>query len=152
MFIFAAIYVVILVALSVTLFVIERPISAAVFLALAVPFALLVFRYGSTVSFTEEGVVLRFCGIERKKIRWKDLKDVCVCGARVMNRLNKERCGTIYFIFSEKHIPENKLFDMMLKWPPKGKIYLKFTKDRLLEIQMHWQKPVQKFNIGSLDI
>ena len=152
MFIFGLSYFAVLAAVSIALFTIERPLSAAIFLAIALGFAFIVFRYGSVVEFGEDGVTLRFLGITRRSIRWKDLKDVCVCGTKVLNRMNKERTGTIYMIFSEKHIPENRLMDMMLRWPPKGKIYLKFTRDRFLALQMHWSKPVQKFNIGSLDI
>ncbi|MBR6085781.1 MAG: hypothetical protein IKP61_09255 [Spirochaetales bacterium] len=152
MFIVGVSYFVVLVAVSIALLTISRPVSALIFFLIALPFVLLAFRYGSTVTFDENGVNLRFLGIKRNQIRWKDLKDVCVCGTRVLNRINRNKCGTIYMIFTDKHIPENKLLDMMLKWPPKGKIYLKFTKDRLLEVQMHWSRPVQKFNIGSLDI
>ncbi len=152
MFVFGLTYAVLLAALSITLFIISRPVSGILFLALAFPFGFIVFRYGSTVAMEDEAVTLRFLGIVRRRIRWKDLKDVCVCGTKVLNRLNKERCGTVYMIFSDKHIPENRLLDMMLRFPPKGKIYLKFTKDRLMELQMHWSRPVQKFNIGSLDI
>ena len=152
MFIFALSYVLVLVAVSITLLTISRPVSALIFFAIAVPFGLLVFRYGSIVTMEDDAVVLKFLGIRRRQIRWKDLKDVCVCGTKVLNRMNKEKTGTIYMIFSDKHIPEKQLMEMMLKWPPKGKIYLKFTKDRLLEMQLHWSRPVQKFNIGSLDI
>jgi len=152
MFIFGLSYFAVLAAVAIALFTIDRPVSAAIFLAIALGFGFIIFRYGSTVEFGEDGVTLRFLGITRRNVRWKDLKDVCVCGTKVLNRMNRERTGTIYMIFSDKHIPENKLMDMMLKWPPKGKIYLKFTRDRLLALQMHWSKPVQKFNIGSLDI
>lgn len=152
MFIFGLSYFVVLVAVAIALFTISRPGSAAIFLALALSFGFIGFRYGSTVEFGDDGVTLKFLGITRRSIRWKDLKDVCVCGTKVLNRMNKERTGTIYMIFSDKHIPENRLMDMMLRWPPKGKIYLKFTRDRFLSLQMHWSKPVQKFNIGSLDI
>lgn len=152
MFMIGLSYFVVLVAVSIALLTISRPVSALVFFLLSLPFALLIVRYGSTVTIDDSGVTLKFLVISRRQIRWKDLKDVCVCGTKVLNRMNKEKTGTIYMIFSDKHIPEKQLMDMMLKWPPKGKIYLKFTKDRLLEVQMHWSRPVQKFNIGSLDI
>ena len=152
MFILGLSYFLVLVAVSIALLTISRPVSALIFFLVSLPFLFLVFRYGSTVMIDDYGVSLKFLGIKRKQIRWKDLKDVCVCGTRVLNRMNRNKCGTLYMIFTDKHIPENKLLDMMLKWPPKGKIYMKFTKDRLLEVQMHWSRPVQKFNIGSLDI
>ena len=63
MFIFGLSYFVVLVAVAIALFTISRPGSAAIFLALALSFGFIGFRYGSTVEFGDDGVTLKFLGI-----------------------------------------------------------------------------------------
>ena len=55
MFIFGLSYFVVLVAVAISLFTISRPGSAAIFLALALSFGFIGFRYGSTVEFGADG-------------------------------------------------------------------------------------------------
>ena len=92
------------------------------------------------------GVVLEF------RATWNEIAEVDVIGSKVLNRNNTKKCGTLYLIFSPEKLDDDKRFDMMIKWPPKDKIYLKFTKDRLMDLQWFYSKPVEKYNIGMLDI
>lgn len=152
MFVFAVVYIVLLVAVSIALVTIERYGSAVVFALISLPFFLIAFRYGSVVKVGKDGVSLSFLGIKRRFISWKNMAEVDVIGSKVLNRNNTKKCGTLYLIFSPEKLDDEKRFDMMLKWPPKDKIYLKFTKDRLMDLQWFYSNPVEKYNIGMLDI
>lgn len=149
---FAFIYIALLLALGVTLIMIGRLGSALIFIILALPFFIVVHRYGSVVSIGKDGIKLSFLHHVYRHFTWEEIEEIDVAGVKVLNRLNPNKCGTIYFIFSKEALDDEKRFDMMLKWPPKDKIYLKFNKDKLMDLQWFYSKPVERYNIGMLDI
>ncbi len=152
MFVFALCYIGILIPIAIVLFDMGRYLSSVVFAVLSIPFCIILFRYGSMVRVGNEGVFLSFLGVERKSMSWDEIVEVDVIGSRVLNRFNTKKCGTLYLVFSLEKLDDTKRFQMMLKWPPKDKIYVKFTKERLMEIQWYYASPVEKYNIGMLDI
>ncbi len=141
-----------LVTIAVTLVIMSRPVSAVIFFLLSLPFFLLIYRYGSTVGITEEGISLSFLKKERMKMRWDEIGEIAVCGQKIFNSGNKKKCGTLYIIVSRERLDDSKRFDMMLKWPPKERIYFRFSKEGLFNIQLHYTTPIEKYNIGMLDI
>lgn len=148
---FALVYFIFLMTIGSTLFYMGRIVSAIVFILIAIPFLYLIYQYGSVVSISRSGISLRFLWIKRREISWEDVAELDVIGSKVLTR-NKKKCGTLYFIFSEEELDDAHRFDMMLNWPPKDKIYFKFTKERLLNIQWFYNRPVNKYNVGMLDI
>lgn len=44
---------------------------------------------------------------------------------------------------------ESQLFEMMLKFPPKDKIVLKYKKERLYTLRAHFKYRITKYNTGS---
>lgn len=141
-----------LVTIAVTLVVMARPVSAIIFFLLSLPFFLLIYRYGSTVCITEEGISLSFLGKERKSMKWDEIGEIAVCGQKIFNAGNKKKTGTLYIIVSREQLDDGERFDMMLKWPPRERIYFRFSREGLFEIQLHYTTPVEKYNIGMLDI
>ena len=152
MFVLSIVYSVFLVTISVTLAVMARPLSAVIFFLIALPFFFLTYRYGSTVRITDEGISLCFLKKERMKMKWNEIGEITVCGQKIFNAGNKKKCGTLYIIISREKLDDDKRFNMMLKWPPRDRIYFRFSKEGLFNIQLHYTTPVEKYNIGMLDI
>ena len=152
MFVFAFCYIGFLILIAIVLLDMGRYLSSVVFALLSIPFCVILFRYGSVVKVDNGGISLSFLGIERKNLAWDEIVEVDVIGSRVLNRFNTKKCGTLYLVFSLEKLDDTKRFQMMLKWPPKDKIYMKFTKERLMDIQWYYVSPVEKYNIGMLDI
>lgn len=149
---FSLVYVGFLLAIGISLFTIERPLSGVIFSLLSLPFLVMTFRYGSVVRFDDEKLELYFLFWKRREMKWSDVKEVTVAGSKVLNRNNPKKCGTIYMVFSSEEMDDEERFQMMFAWPPKDKIYIKFTKELLYSIQWHYSKPVARYNIGMLDI
>ena len=149
---FGLVYFIFLFAVSISLLSIGREFSALVFLLLALQFPAISCRYRSRVRIGKDGIELKFLFFRRRYLPWEEVKEVLVAGTRVMNRGNTKKCGTLYLIFSPKEMNDDERFQTMLKWPPKDKIYLKFTKDRLMDAQWFYSAPVSRYNIGMLDI
>ena len=58
----------------------------------------------------------------------------------------------MYFVFSPQTMDEDERFQTMLELPPKDKIYLKFTKDRLMDHLWFYSSLVARYNVGMVDI
>ncbi|MGN1164106.1 MAG: hypothetical protein ACI4S4_04770, partial [Candidatus Ornithospirochaeta sp.] len=132
---FALVYFAFLSAVSIALASIGRYFSAVVFGILALLFLAMGFRYGSVVRVGKGGVELKFLWMRRRFLLWSEVAEVLVAGTKVMNRGNTKKCGTLYMVFSPVEMDDDERFQTMLHWPPKDKIFLKFTKDRLMDIQ-----------------
>lgn len=146
-------YALFLLAVGITLFHIERLLAGVIFSVLSIPFIYLSFLNGSVVSITSDYIVLKFLGLERYKMKWTDIAEVDVMGLRLFNQgKDKKKCGSLYLVFSSKHMDDDMRFKLIMNWPPKNEIYLRFTKERLFYIQSYWIEPVQKYNVGMLDI
>lgn len=152
LFALGIVYSAFLLTIAVTLAVMKRPLSAVIFFLLSLPFFFLMYRYGSTVCITDEGISLSFLGKERMKMKWDEIGEIAVCGQKIFNAGNKKKTGTLYIIVSREKLDDERRFDMMLKWPPKERIYFRFSREGLFDIQLHYTTPVEKYNIGMLDI
>ena len=152
LFAFGLIYFVFLTAIAMALLTIGRYFSAIVFALLGLPFLVVAFRYGSLVKVGKDGVELSFLWIKRRSFTWDEINEVLVAGTKVLNRGNEKKCGTLYMIFSKEQMEDEERFQTMLNWPPKDKIYVKFTKDRLMDIQWFYSAPIARYNVGMLDI
>lgn len=152
MTVLSVVYAVFLIVIAAVTLYIRRYVSSIIFLLISLPFFFLIYRYGSRVYINNEGVTLKFLNKERKRITWEETKEISVCGQRVLNHLNKKKCGTLYITLSTEKMNDDERFEMMLKWPPRDKIYFKFSKEALFNIQLHYTTPVEKYNIGMLDI
>lgn len=130
--------------------IINRPGSAVIFFIIALLFILLSITYGTRISITEAGISSSIFGKVKKSISWDKIEEVNVAGTHLFNLGNKNNPGTIYIIFSEEKLSDDQLFAVLLRWPPKKRIYLKYTKERLDMIQFYWSNKIRSYNIGKL--
>ena len=66
-------------------------------------------------------------------MRWEDIREIGVCGLKISLK-NRERRGqrhpgTLFLYVSPEELDEDGRFGMILKWPPKDKIYLKYERN-----------------------
>lgn len=130
--------------------IINRPGSAVIFFAVALLFFLLSLTYGTKISITEQGISSSILGKVKKFISWDNIAEVCVAGTHILNTTNKNNTGTIYILFSEEKLSDEQLFAILLRWPPKNRIYLKYSKERYDLIQFYWSNTIRSYNIGKL--
>lgn len=149
----AAITTVIVTAvIAVCLLSIKRPVSALVFFFISLIFTKVSLTTGAKITINPEGVSRSVFGKVTKSFAWDQISEVGVAGSRIFAKGNKEKNGTLYIYFSQVPLTDQERFQMMLKWPPKDKIYLEHDKYRMDFIQTMYGKKVQKYNTGSLKI
>ena len=73
-------------------------------------------------------------------------------GSKILNKGNPNKTGTVYIYFSPTALDDNERFDMMLKWPPKDKLYLRYSEARLNFIKTGCGMDIVGYNIGKLKI
>lgn len=125
-------------------------IAALVFFIVAVIYFIVGINYFSFVSFDKNGVTLSVLGIKRRFFTWNEIAEAGVAGSKIFNKEKKKKTGTLYLYFSKEKMTENERFDMMLKFPPKDKIYLCYTEKRLKDIRWFFDGKLAYFNIGDM--
>ena len=135
-----------------SLLYIRRPVSALVFFAIALLFFKVSFTAGAIITINPNGITRSVLGKVRNTFTCVEISEVGVAGSRIFNKGNKEKSGTLYIYFSKTPMTDEERFQMMLKWPPKDKIYLEHDKYRMDFIQTMYGKKVQTYNTGSLKI
>ena len=131
---------------------IRRPVSALVFFVIALLFFKVSLTAGAIITINPNGINRSVLGKVRNTFTWDEISEVGVAGSRIFNKGNKEKSGTLYIYFSKTPMTDEERFQMMLKWPPKDKIYLEHDKYRMDFIQTMYGKKVQTYNTGSLKI
>ncbi|MGB8451005.1 MAG: hypothetical protein WCD89_01610 [Anaerocolumna sp.] len=119
-------------------------------MVIAFLFILLSLTYGTKITITEKGISSTILGKVKKSISWDKIAEISVAGTHILNPTNKNNTGTIYIIFSEEKLSDEQLFSILLKWPPKKRIYLKYSKEKLDMIQFYWSNQIHSYNIGKL--
>lgn len=127
-------------------------VASVIFAVIAAVYFIVGINYFSFVSFSEHGVLLSFLGIKRRFFTWDEISEAGVAGSKLFNKDNKKKVGTLYLYFSKEKMTENERFNMMLKFPPKNKIYLCYTEKRLKAIRWFFDGKLAYFNIGDLEV
>ena len=135
--------------IGITLIFIGRYFSAAVFIIIGAIFSYFTFETGAMIAVDQEGVRKSFLGKELLYLKWSDIAEVGVAGSNILNKGNEKRTGALYIYFSGSAMDDDERFNMMLKWPPKDKIYLRYDKDRYDFIQSIYGKKINKYNTGD---
>ena len=138
--------------LAVTLMGLRRPVSALVFLVIAVVFGRIALETGAWIVVNPDGVSRRLFGRTAMSMTWDEMGEVGVAGARIFNKGNPDKTGTLYIYFSRTPMTEEERFSMMLSWPPKDKLYLQHDKYRMDFIQSIYGRKIQKFNTGKVKV
>lgn len=136
--------------LATTMLYIGRAWSGAIFFLISLPFLWYIFIYGSTLTIDDDGVHLSFLGRRRQAIRWEDVAQLGIAGKKVFNGRNPKKTGSLYIYFSQKELSDDDCFQMMLKWPQAGVVFVQFSHDHLRRIQAFYSGTVKRYNTGKL--
>jgi len=134
----------------ISLIIIHRLGSAAVFLLVGLLFVKPMLTYAASVCVDQEGIR---CFLPRKALKtftWDEIEEVGVAGTKLFTRKDSGNTGSLYIYVSKTAFTDEDRFDMMLHWPPKDLIYLTYSKQRLDEIQMRFSRKIQTYNAGEL--
>ena len=106
-------------------------------------------RYCSVLLTDENGVQKSTFGFKSKVLPWTEITDVCVCGTRLFKSSKSDNVGSLYLVFSTEKMDDDKLFEMMLKWPPRDKYYMLYNECRLTNVQSYYYGKISTYNIGD---
>ena len=81
--------------LAVTLMGLRRPVSALVFLVIAVVFGRIALETGAWIVVNPDGVSRRLFGRTTMSMTWDEMGEVGVAGARIFNKGNPDKTGTL---------------------------------------------------------
>lgn len=118
--------------------------------AVAVLFAALFIRYGSALTINETGIALQFLWLQRRFVPWSEIREVGIIGENVFNRGKRKKTGTLYLYFSPEKLDDKARFTLGMEWPPRQMLYLRYTEDRLAQIQSYWSDEIALYNVGDL--
>ena len=129
-----------------------RIVSALIFFLIGIVFLAVAARNGIVVDIQPEGVYRRFLGHQISFLSWDKVQEVGVCGIQPFHPKNENKVGTLYIYISEEKLDDKKRFDMVLQWPPRGKVYMVNDQDRLNIVQLRWSRKIHCFNTGEFHI
>ena len=129
-----------------------RFLSALVFLAIALLFFKIALDAGAKISVGKDGVSRRLLGKTTHAFKWEEIAETGAAGSKILNKGNPNKTGTVYIYFSPMALDDNERFDMMLKWPPKDNLYLRYSEARLNFIKTVCGMDIVGYNIGKLKI
>ena len=131
-------------------------LPAAVFLAVAVLFGFVLVRYGSVLYIDDEKLELKFLGLSRKAMPWSQVREVGLIGENVFNGGGsapggkKKKTGDKYLYFSPVKLDADERFRMIVKWPPKDKLYAEYSEKLLAYAMTIWGKELEAYNVEDL--
>ena len=137
----------------VTLIIIHRFGSAAVFFLIGLLFINPLLAYGARIAVEPTGIRYLLLWKTIRFFRWEEIAEVGIAGTRVLRKKDSKNLGTLYIYISKTALTEDERFDMMLNWPPKkDTLFLTYSKQRLDAIQMLFSNKIQTFNAGDIRI
>ena len=132
------------------MFFISRPFASIPFLLIAVIFAIVASRMGSSVTVSDECVHARRPLSKDITVDWNDVKELRVVGTNVFSKAKKQKTGSLYILVSQKELTDDECFDITLRWPPKDMIYLSYNTDRINTLQAHFSSKVKTYHTGDI--
>ncbi|MDK2968053.1 MULTISPECIES: hypothetical protein [Lacrimispora] len=136
----------------ISLIIIHRFGSAAVFFLIGLIFIKPVFTYAAFVSVDQTGIRLFLPWKTLQCFTWSEIAEVGVAGTRLFTKKESKNAGSLYIYISKTTLTDDDRFDMMLHWPPKNQIFLTYSKQRLDEIQMRFSNKIQTYNAGDIHL
>lgn len=106
-------------------------------------------KYGAIIEFDSEGVLRTTAFFFKTRWLWSEIAEVGVCGTKVFNNHNKNKVGTLYFYISKDEMDDDDRFAMLLKWPARDKLFVKYSSKCLVALQLGWRSKITKYNIGN---
>ncbi len=129
-----------------------RYVSAAIFFLIGLLFLAVAVGNGIVVSVEPEGLARSVLGRRVNLLPWEQIRELGVCGTKPFHAEKTDRVGTLYIYAASEHLTDKERFDMVLRWPPKDKVYLLYSEERLTAIQLRWSGKITLYNSGSLRI
>lgn len=139
-------------AIAVICIILGRYLSALVFAVITLVFLKMTLDAGARLSVGQTGITRRLFGKITHQISWEELSEVGIAGSKVFNKGNPAKTGTVYIYFSKEPMDDQERFNMMLKWPPKDKLYLSYNRSRLDFVKTVSGKEITGYNIGKLKV
>lgn len=133
-----------------SLIILSRLGSAAVFFLIGLLFVKPVLTYAASVRVDQAGVRSFLPWKTLQSYTWDEVGEVGVAGTKLFTRKDSKNTGSLYIYISKTALTDEDRFDMMLHWPPKDRVYLTYSKQRLDEIQMRFSNRIQTYNAGDL--
>ncbi len=152
--IFHAVTAVILLIFALAFISIDVWIAAGICIAGFIICFILALINGRLVRFSDEGVELKLFSFTRLKFTWDEIAEAGVIGTKVF-RMSIDKTnyvGSRYIYFSRVSMTDDERFQMALKWPPKDKIYIRFSKKRIQAVIDYWGEEFTAYNAGHIDI
>ena len=135
--------------ISISMIIIQRMGSAAVFFFIGLLFLKPIITYGAIITVEPSGIRCSILSKTLKSFSWDEIAEVGIAGTKIFNKKDSKRAGTLYIYISKESLTEEGRFDMMLDWPPKDIIFLTYSKQRLDAIQMIFSSKIQTYNTGD---
>lgn len=138
--------------LAVTMIYLDRFMAALCFVGFFLIFLGIAAFYGAVVSVGPEGVCKILFGAMRKNIPWENIVEIGVCGTSISGIKSIQRKGASYIYVSPEELDDAARFEMIVKWPPKGKIILAYNRVRMAAVQQWWSRELVSYNTGDLQV
>lgn len=135
--------------IAITLLTMSAYKAAVIFFFIGLLFLPAAWLNGSIVSITDKNVYVHRLGHRGLSLEWNQVAEVGVAGSKIFNRRDKKKTGTLYIYLSPTHMSEEERFDMMLRFPPKEKIYLAYSEKRFEAIRHRWNDSIETWNTGE---
>lgn len=123
--------------------------AAPVFLGVTVIFGYLFYKNASIITVTSDFISQSFLGMKRKKVNWSEIRELGLIGENVFSKKEKTT-GEKYIYFSPVEMNKDERFQMIVKWPPKDKLYMQYSKNALEYTQAIWGKELRTYNVKDL--
>lgn len=136
--------------LGISLITTGRYGSAVFFFIICLLFLPIIRIYGTTITIDEEGINSSFLKKPILQMKWNEIQEIGVAGSKLFNNRGGEKPGTVYIYVSKTLMTEEERFDMMLKFPPKDKIYFEYSKQAIFAVQMRFSSKIQTYNSGDI--
>lgn len=151
-FTIASITAIVFLLLSILFFLMRLWILAVIALAGMVLYVFITAKNGSRVHVTNESLEVRLLWNTLQSVSWNEIREVGVCGTKVLKPAGSKWSGAKYIYFSKEKMDDDDRFDMCLKWPSKDMIYFRFNYKRIKKIVRIWGPDIVLYNTGPIDI
>lgn len=138
--------------IAIAMATIREYIGLLVFLLIAFVF-IIVSNYSGSHLLIDKSVVKRKSLFGKvKEFKMEEIKEIGVAGSKVINNGGGKKTGTVYIYFSKEELSDQDLFDMMLRWPPRDKLYMEYTAERARYVMSLWAGEIKKYNFGKKEV
>lgn len=127
--------------------------ATLVFALLCIPFVKIALQDGSVVKISKAGVELYCPGHKSRRLHAENIAEIGVVGLKVFHGSGKKkRYGTKYIYFSPQKLSDDECLSMCLNWPPRDKIYMRYSFERIQEVQSIFARELHIYNADDIEI